>query len=94
MNFPFVRIAPLRIGPYSAPEPSGDSFPVQQPNAVAAGSTKCRDLWSAHVVAAYLRVLSETHPDILIELRDETGQFVIPMSVFIRQGGSSSTGSS
>jgi len=86
LSFPFIRIAPMRIGPYSAQEPLGDTPPVQNPNAFAAGSTKCRDLWSAHVVAAYLRVLSEQHPDIVLELRDETGQFVIPMSVFIRAG--------
>ncbi len=86
MNFPFVRIAPMRIGPYSVSESTGDGHTVQSPNAAAVGSTKCRDLWSAHVIASYLRVLSEQHPDITVELRDESGQFVIPMSVFIRAG--------
>ena len=86
VSFPFVRVAPMRIGPYSVSESFGDSQAVPGPNAVATGSTKCRDLWSAHVVASYLRVLSEQHPDIVVELRDDTGQFVIPMSVFIRAG--------
>jgi hypothetical protein len=86
LNFPFLRIAPMKIGPYSAPEPFNDTSAGSNPNAVAAGTTKCRDLWSAHVVVAFLRVLSEQNPEIVIELTDETGQFVIPMSVFIRAG--------
>jgi hypothetical protein len=86
LNFPFVRVLPMKIGPYSAPEPFGEASQVAGSNAVAAGATKVRDLWSAHVVAAFLRVLSEQHPDVVIELRDETGQFVIPMGVFIRGG--------
>ena len=86
VGFPFVRVAPLRVGPYAAPDPFGDSQTVQSPNAVASGSTKCRDLWSAHVIASYLRVLSEQHPEIVVELRDDTGQFLIPMSAYIRSG--------
>jgi hypothetical protein len=86
VSFPFVRVAPMRIGPYSVPESLGDSQAVPTPNAVAAGTTKCRDPWACHIVAAYLRVLSETHPEVTVELRDETGQFVIPMSVFLKAG--------
>jgi hypothetical protein len=86
LNFPFVRVLPMKIGPYSAAEPFGETSQMPNSNAVAAGSTKVRDLWSAHVVGAFLRVLSEQHPDVVLELRDETGQFVIPMGVFIRGG--------
>ncbi len=86
LGFPFFQVAPMKIGPYSAPGPFNDRSAAPSPNVVASGSTKCRDLWSAHIVASFLRVLSEVHPDIEVELRDETGQFVIPMSVFIRAG--------
>jgi len=86
LGFPFVKVLPMKIGPYSVPDPVGDTSPVHTPNAIAAGATKVRDLWSAHTVAAFLRVLSEKHPDIVIELRDDTGQFVVCMSTFIRNG--------
>lgn len=86
LNFPFVRVLPMRIGPYSAPDPFGETTQMPSPNVAAAGSTKVRDLWSAHVVAAFLRIVSEQHPEIVLELRDDTGQFVVPMGVFIRGG--------
>ncbi|MDQ2643502.1 MAG: hypothetical protein M3020_06795 [Myxococcota bacterium] len=87
LGFPFVRIAPARIGPYAIPDPFQDRPSVNAPNAVAVGSTKVRDLFSAHVVAAFLRSVAKAFPDVVLELRDESGQFVMPLGVIIRSGG-------
>ncbi len=87
LGFPFVRIAPARIGPYAIPDLFQDRSPVHTPNAVAVGATKVRDLFSAHVVAAFLRSVSKAYPECVLELRDESGQFVLPLGIVIRSGG-------
>jgi hypothetical protein len=87
LTFPFVRIAPTRIGPYTAPEPFGDGSGGQaMPNAVATGTTKVRSLWLAHVVAAFLRQVSAKFPEVTLELSDNCGGFVIPVGVRIQAG--------
>ena len=56
------------------------------PDACAFGSTRVRDnLWNAHVVAAFLKVVSARHPELIFELRDDGG-FVLPGAVWIRGG--------
>jgi hypothetical protein len=59
---------------------------MPSPNVAAAGSTKVRTLWEAHLVAAFLRIVSEQHPDITLELLDDSGQFVTCLSAFLRGG--------
>jgi hypothetical protein len=87
LTFPFVRIAPTRIGPYTAPEPFGDNVGGQpKPNALATGTTKVRSLWLAHIVAAFLRQVSEKFPEAVLELSDGCGGFVIPVGVRIQAG--------
>lgn len=87
LTFPFVRIAPTRIGPYLAPEPFGDNSGGQPlPNAVATGATKVRSLWLAHVVASFLRQVSVKFPEAILELSDQAGGFVIPVGVRIQAG--------
>ena len=50
------------------------------------GSTRVRDsLWNAHLVAAFLKHVSELHPSLVFDLRDEGG-FVVPGAVRIRGG--------
>lgn len=86
ITFPFVRIAPNRIGPYSVTDQFGEN-PLGQsvPNAMASGSSKVRDIWSAHVIAAFLRHVSEKF-DLSIELSDGCGGFIIPVGVRIQSG--------
>jgi len=85
--FPLVRFAPPKP---SLPEHlllQVDGGPVVRfDDAPASGATRVRDnLWNAHLVAAFLRHVSSTFPELLFELRDDGG-FVIPGSVWIRGG--------
>jgi hypothetical protein len=86
LGFPFVRIAPMRIGPYAVDEPTPTNSQVRTPNAIATGSTKTRSLWDCHLVAAFLQQASEKFPEIVFELRDDTAQFVIGGAVTIQAG--------
>src|SRR5207244_770466 len=86
LGFPFVRVAPLRIGPYAVPDPYAERTPSHPADAIAAGATKTRDLFAAHTVASFLRSVSKAFPECAIELEDESGQFVIPMGVLLRAG--------
>jgi hypothetical protein len=58
----------------------------RNPNAVASGSTKTRSIWEAHLVATFLRMVSEKFPEIVIGLHDDTAQFVLAGSVTMRAG--------
>lgn len=83
--FPLTRFAFGRPGFSVASERAEVVSPVI-PEAAAAGSTKVRDnLWNAHLVVAFLRHVSNEHPEMLLELRDDGG-FVLPGAVWI-QGG-------
>jgi hypothetical protein len=86
LGFPFVRIAPLRIGPYAVDEPVSTTSQVRTPNAIASGSTKTPSLWDCHLVASFLQQASEKFPEIVFELRDDTAQFVIGGAVTIQAG--------
>lgn len=83
-TFPLVRFAPDRtlnlnpILPDDSPDRIGD--------ASALGSTRAPNIWVAHLVAGFLRHVSRAFPDLVFELRDEGGRFVIPGAVFIRGG--------
>lgn len=56
-------------------------------DAFAYGSTKVRDnLWSAHLIVAFLKRISQTHPQLLLELRDDGANFVVPGAVWIQNG--------
>jgi len=85
LGFHFVRFAHLSA---AAPQPNrfGNGAEHESDDAFASGSTRVRDnLWNAHLVAAFLKYVSQMHPALLFELRDESG-FVVPGSVWI-QGG-------
>jgi hypothetical protein len=84
-TFPFVRLAPKpALAAFRDTELQVSGARIQ--DAVASGSTKVRDnLWNAHLVVAFLRRVSEAHPELLLELRDEGG-FVLPGAVWIRSG--------
>jgi hypothetical protein len=86
LGFPFVRIAPMRIGPYAVEEPGPAGSTARIPNAIAAGSTKTRSLWECHVIASFLRYASEKFPEIVCELRDDTAQFVLAGAVAMQSG--------
>lgn len=86
LGFPFVRVAPLRIGPYAVPDPYAERTPSHASDAFALGATKTRSLFGAHVVGSFLRSLSNAYPECVIELEDESGQFVLPMGVLVRAG--------
>lgn len=86
LAFPFIRVAPSRIGPYSVDESRSDESPARIPQAVAMGSMKTRSLWESHLVAALLARASEMYPEMTLELRDDSGQFVIAGAITI-QGG-------
>jgi hypothetical protein len=86
LGFPFVRVAPLRVGPYVVEDSTATTSLNRNPNAVASGSTKTRSLWEAHLVAAFLRTVSEKFPEIAINLHDDTAQFVLAGSVTMRAG--------
>ncbi|MBI5536580.1 MAG: hypothetical protein HY898_27920 [Deltaproteobacteria bacterium] len=85
--FPLIRIGPPKQVAPDSRFAQVDAGPVARiDNAYASGSTKVRDnLWNAHLVVAFLRCISERHPELLLELRDEGG-FVLPGAVWIRGG--------
>lgn len=86
LGFPFVRVAPLRIGPYVVDEPESTNSSNRIANAVASGSTKTKSLWDAHRVVAFLQQASEKFPELVFSLHDDTAQFVLAGSVTIRAG--------
>ena len=80
----------VRFGLASGNPPALDGFGVHSPtppaDAFMHGSTRVRDnLWNAHLVVAFLKLISRKHPSLLFELRDDGG-FVVPGSVWIRAG--------
>jgi hypothetical protein len=83
LSFPFLRLGAMKPGPAFAFEPQDTSRPPL--DACAFGTTKVRDLWSAHLVAAFLRTVSAKYPDLVFELRDESG-FVLTGATWIRAG--------
>lgn len=86
VGFPFVRIAPLRVGPYVVDESTSNNAQARNSNAVAVGVTKTRSLWECHLVAAFLQQASEKFPDLVFELRDDTAQFVLAGTLAVRAG--------
>lgn len=86
LGFPFVRVAPLRVGPYVVEGSDATDSPQRHSNAVASGTTKTRSLWECHLVASFLRMVSEKFPEIVISLHDDTAQFVLAGSVTMRAG--------
>lgn len=86
-TFPLIQIMP------SARVPLAPNFRERLeeaqpriPDAWASGSTRVRDnLWNAHLVVAFLRVVSSRHPELLFELRDDGG-FVLPGAAWIKGG--------
>lgn len=86
-GIPLFSPAPAR--PYFGAAPARESDVAVAPRileAWAQGSTKVRDdLWSGHLVTAFLRRASAQHPDLLLELRDDGG-FVQAGAVTIKNG--------
>jgi hypothetical protein len=85
-TFPLGRFA-FASGPMSFPSDGSGTFaPVPSADAFVQGSTRVRDnLWNAHLVAAFLKHVSQMHPSLAFQLQDEGG-FVLPGSVLIRGG--------
>ena len=84
--FPFVRFGLPPATPNFLSDGHVTPAPAVSPDAFVQGTTRVRDsLWNAHVVAAFLKLVSRNSPGVLFELRDEGG-FVLPGAVWI-QGG-------
>lgn len=86
LSFPFVRIAPTRIGPYAVDEPGSANSTTRPSNVLASGSTRTTRIWDAHLIAGFLQYISERVPEIVIELRDESAQFVIGGTITFQAG--------
>lgn len=85
-SFPFVQFASAKPA-LPAELARVDGGPVVRfDDAALAGSTRVRDnLWNAHLIVAFLKHVSASFPELLLELRDDTG-FVLPGAVWIRGG--------
>lgn len=85
-GLPIVRFASLYRGSFGRAGSDGFASGAPRiPDAAAAGSTKVSDLWNAHLVVAFLRHVSREHPELHLELRNESG-FVLGGAVTLRAG--------
>jgi len=86
-GFPLIRLGVAKQVPPDSAFLRVDAGPVARiDDAAATGATRVRDnLWNAHLVVAFLRLISERHPELLLEMRDEGG-FVLPGAVWIKDG--------
>ncbi len=87
LAFPFIRIAPSRPMFGLQAEQRADAPHLSRiEDAFASGTTRVKNLLNAHYVVAFLKLVSKTHPELLLQLRDDGGTFVQPGAVWIQNG--------
>jgi hypothetical protein len=88
LTFPLFRIGTARPFPPGVTDRSPETASsTSMGDASVSGSTRVRDnLWNGHLVVGFLKSVSHDHPELLFELRDELGGFVLPGAVWIKNG--------